>query len=334
VLRIVCVGAGWFANHVHGPALAQYRDEHPDEVDLAAVCVRKSIDKAQEYCRKFGFQRVYTDLDEMLDSERPDACWIVTPISATRGVAARVMERGVAAFIEKPPGANLVEARELAEVARRTGTPHMVAFNRRWAPCTRKALEWLPHLETVEYVCARMLRPDRMDEQFAFGTGIHLFDCIRFLAQRTCGGVRAARTRRVESAAGEASGKRVLNFEVDIECANGARGRCDLLPACGKYEESYAFYGPRASVAFQLPGRTRSMEVPGRADLWVEGELRESEAWPTNPEHVTGGIYAEAVEFVTALQEGRPPSPSVEETVDSAALAEAVQEGRDIELCR
>src|SRR4030065_674771 len=82
MLKIVFVGAGWFAIHVHGPALAHYAREHPGEVDLAAVCVRKSVDKAEAFCRDFGFQRVYTDLEEMLDKEKPGACWGGRPVEA------------------------------------------------------------------------------------------------------------------------------------------------------------------------------------------------------------------------------------------------------------
>jgi virulence factor len=290
------------------------------------------VDRAREFCNAFGFQRIYTDLDEMLDEEKPDACWVITPIAATRRVAGRVMERRVPVFLEKPPGADLAQARELAEIAERTGTPNMVAFNRRWAPCVRKAVEWLPQLGAVEYVYARMLRPDRMDEQFAFGTGIHLLDCIRFLAQAACGGIASALTHRIDSVAGHADDKRVLNFEIDLAFGSGARGRCELLPACGAYEESYALYGPKRAIRFQMPGQTRSAEISGEAELWVEGELRESERWPLKPEHITCGVYGEAVEFISALREGRPPSPPVAETVDSVALAEAAQEGRTIEL--
>ena len=174
MLKIVLVGVGDWSSFVHGPALSHYAKEHAGEVELAAVCVRTRVERAQQFCEKFGFQRVYTDLGEMLDREKPDACWAITPIDATRKVAGEVMERGVPVLFEKPPGANLREAEELAEISRRTGTPNMVGFNRRWAPCTRQALAWAKEHGPFEHIYARMLRTQRMDEEFAFGTGIHL----------------------------------------------------------------------------------------------------------------------------------------------------------------
>lgn len=343
MLRIVFVGAGWFADYVHGPALARYAGDHPGEVDLAAVCVRKNVDRARAFCDKFGFGRVYTDLDEMLDKEKPSACWVVTPIDATRQVAGRVMERRVPVFLEKPPGANLQEAEELAEIAAKTGTPNMVAFNRRWAPSTRRALQWVREIGPVEHIYARMLRPQRMDRTFAFGTGIHLLDCVRLLAEATAGGLTEAQTVRWRSAAGDLSVDAesasdsnaepvgdVFNFHIDMVFRSGARGRCDILPACGMLDESYTLFGPRKSVTCSLPWAAGSVRTDGKAHLWSEGESPTSESWPYEPHDVSGGFYGEACEFIGALREGRPPSPSAEESVDSVALADAVQAGRSI----
>jgi predicted dehydrogenase len=343
MLKIVFVGAGWFADYVHGPALARYAGDHPGEVDLAAVCVRKNVDRARAFCDKFGFGRVYTDLDDMLDKEEPGACWVVTPIEVTRRVAGRVMERRVPVFFEKPPGANLQEAEELAEISARTGTPNMVAFNRRWAPSTRRALEWVREIGQVEHIYARMLRPQRMDRTFAFGTGIHLLDCVRLLGEATAGGLKEAQTVRWRSAAGDLSVSAeaasdssaepvgdVFNFHVDMVFGSGARGRCDILPACGMLDESYTLFGPTKSVTSSLPWAAGSAHIDGKAHLWSEGESPASESWPYEPHEVSGGFYGEACEFIGALGEGRRPSPSAEEAVDSVALADAAQAGRAI----
>jgi predicted dehydrogenase len=74
------------------------------------------------------------------------------------------MERHIPVIFEKPPGRNVQEAQELAEISRRTGTPNQVAFNRRWAPCTQQALAWIREDGPFEYLYARMLRTTRMDK--------------------------------------------------------------------------------------------------------------------------------------------------------------------------
>jgi predicted dehydrogenase len=324
MLKIASVGAGGWASHVHGPALAHYAQQHPGEVELAAVCVRTSLERARQFCRSFGIRRTYTDLEEMLDREKPNACWVVTQISSTRAVVGRVLETGVPCFLEKLSGASLSEAENLAEIARRTGVPNMVALNRRWAPCTRRAIEWLDRVGPVEHFYARMRRPNRMDVAFAFGAGIHLVDCVRLLVEEAAGGVVSARTRRDESAASRGSGDVVYNFQVDLECGSGASARCDILPACGLTDESYTMFGPKAAITVRLPWPSGERETPGITELWVDGWLADSREFPNSPEFLSGGFYRECSEFLSALKEGRRPSPSVEAPVPSVALASAV----------
>ena len=317
--KIALIGAGSHSEHVHGPSLARYAKEHPGEIALAAVCDLRP-ERADLFSQEFGFARAYTDAQAMLDEVQPDACWVVVPIELTRRLAGQVMERSIPTFFEKPPGKNLREAQELARISERTGVPNMVAFNRRWAPCTRKALAWAEAHGPFEYLYARMLRAQRRDEQFAFGTGIHLLDCVRALAEAAMGGVRAAHTARVEPSGG------ILNFHVDLDFGGGARGRCDILPTCGLVDETYALFGRDCTIAFTLPREV----ADGRAELWVNGKRVDSEIWPVEPGFINSGFYGEAVEFLSALRDGRRPSPSPQEAVDSVALAEAVQEGRAI----
>ncbi len=326
-MKIALVGTGGWAMEIHGPSLAHYSSEHPGEVELAAVCEPYRAERAEVFSQRYGFGRVYEDLDSMLDSERPDACWVTTPMNATRSVAGGLMERGIPVFFEKPPGANLREAQELAEISRRSGTPNMVGFNRRWAPCTRTALGWAREQGPVEHISARMLRVARMDEEFAYGTGIHLLDCVRALGEQTVGRVVSARTVRRKSATG------VWNFLVDIVFESGATGRCEILPACGMLDESYTLFGPRRSITSRLAWESEGgAKQDGEAQLWVEGAPEESQTWPFEPLYLSGGFYGEAAEFISALREGRRPSPSAEEAVDSVALAEAVQQGCDVAL--
>ncbi len=324
MLKAVLIGAGGHSEAVHGPSLAHHAEQHPGEIELAGVCDLRE-ERARLFCEKFGFRRHYTDLEQMFDREKPGACWLVAPIGATRELAGRVMERGVPVIFEKPPGKDLGEAQELAAISVRTGTPNMVAFNRRWAPCTRKAIAWAREHGPFDYLYARMLRSGRMEERFAFGTGIHLLDCVRALGDAALGGLASARTVRMRAPAD------AFHYYVDLEFKSGAKGRCDILPTCGVVDENYALFGSNRSILYTLPWVTGyGVNVEGRADLVVRSEVVESERWSAEPGFLNIGFYGEAVEFITALREGRRPSPSAEEAVDSVALADAVQEGREI----
>lgn len=319
MIKIVQIGTGMFANFTHGPMLKKYLDEHPGAIELAAVCVRRDVDRAKEYCRNHGFGRVYTDIDEMIRTELPDACWVTTPVEVTRKVAGKMMELGIPVLFEKPHGKTLREAEELCEVARRTGTPNMVAFNRRFTTCTEMAKGWLGQHGPFERMHVRMLRTHRDDPVFAFETGIHVLDCIQWLGAEYLGGLQRARTHKQEALAGH------FNYHIELEFGSGGTGTCDLLPNSGSVEESFELCGDNKRVYFRLPWRN----VDSVAELWVDGKIVESETWPSETALLNLGIYQEAAAFIESIRNGRAPWPSAEETLSSIALAEAVQDGRD-----
>jgi predicted dehydrogenase len=260
----------------------------------------------------------------MIDAEKPEACWVIAPIEGTRALAGQMMERGVPVLFEKPPGRNLQEAEELAEISRRTGTPNMVGFNRRFASGTLQLVEWVKEHGPFDYLYARMRRSKRMDEEFAYGTGIHLLDCVSYLAETALGGTKEAWVSRVTAPSG------AYHFYVDLEFGSGARGRCDILPTCGVVDETYELHGHFKTLVHAMPWTAAEVKVDGKAELWVEGKMVESHSFPVEPVHLHAGFYHEACAFLAALKEGRKPSPSAEEVVDSVALAEATQRGEEI----
>ena len=65
-MKVVTIGAGAHAALTHGPALREISRTDP-ELELAAVCDLRR-DRAEQFARQFGFQRVYTDYREMLDA--------------------------------------------------------------------------------------------------------------------------------------------------------------------------------------------------------------------------------------------------------------------------
>ena len=126
MLRIAVLGAGSHSSSTHGPALRLCKQKHPDKVELAAVCDLRR-DAAEAYAEKFGFEKVYENLDAMLATERLDGLIAVTPIAATAEIVARLLPSKLPLLIEKPPGANSAENRRLMEIAEEHRAPHMVS---------------------------------------------------------------------------------------------------------------------------------------------------------------------------------------------------------------
>src|SRR5258706_16110919 len=98
-MKLCTIGCGEHAGSSHGPAQARYAERHPG-VELAACC---DIDakRAEHHRERFGFSRHYTDLQAMLEAEKPDAVILVVPEHATCALACRVLEQGFPLLLEK-----------------------------------------------------------------------------------------------------------------------------------------------------------------------------------------------------------------------------------------
>jgi predicted dehydrogenase len=91
--KLCQVGCGEHARVAHGPSQARCARERPG-LALAACCDGDRA-RAESFCRDFGHARAFTDLDAMLDAERPDAVVVVVPVERAVEVASRVFERGI-----------------------------------------------------------------------------------------------------------------------------------------------------------------------------------------------------------------------------------------------
>src|SRR5690242_16205539 len=98
--RIATVGCGGMATTGHGPAYARYAATRAGTVLVA--CCDLDPERAETFRARFGFARAYTDLDVMLDRERPGAVALVAPVDRTCDLACRILERGIPLLTEKP----------------------------------------------------------------------------------------------------------------------------------------------------------------------------------------------------------------------------------------
>ena len=76
-----------------------------------------------------------------VDHRSVDAVVVATPNGYTAEIATAALVSGKHVLVEKPPGRNLGEARQLAEAARRAGRILKVGFNHRYHPAISRAHE-------------------------------------------------------------------------------------------------------------------------------------------------------------------------------------------------
>ena len=100
---------------------------------LVAVMARKA-EKAEDYARRHGVPRWYTDVDALINDAEVNAVYIATPPDVHLDYAARVIKAGKAVYIEKPMARTYAECAEINKLAQDAGVPVFVAYYRRTLP--------------------------------------------------------------------------------------------------------------------------------------------------------------------------------------------------------
>ena len=312
MIRLALVGCGEHARTSHAAPLARYAAQNSGEIELVATC-DLNLERAKQVAGEFGFARSYSDVETMLTEERVDGCVCVIPMERIVELAVLLLERRIPNVIEKPLGVTTEESEQLAEVARKTGTPHMVSVNRRFMPYLNQAKSWARNIGPIQYVRATQVRHARDEPDFIWSTAIHVLDALRHVA-----GEIAEFHTEVHRQAGLST----FWYVVSLRFENGARGRIEVLPTAGMLEESYDLFGEgfRARVVAGS-GVQRSLQG------WRNGQLAFEEYSPeTEPEDLRNGAYEEVVEFVRALKTGERPWPTVEDILPSARICFAIAE--------
>ena len=315
MIRLALVGCGEHSRLSHATPLARYAAFNPGELELVAAC-DLNLDRAREFCSEFGFARAYSDVEALLSKESVDGCVCVMPMERIVDLAVMLLERKIPSVIEKPLGVTPEESERLADVARQTGTPHMVSVNRRFMPYLNQAKSWTSSIGPLQYVRATQVRHARDEPDFIWSTAIHVLDALRHVA-----GEVAEFHTEVHRQAGPA-GPSTAWYVVSLRFESGASGRIEVLPTAGMVEESYDLFGEgfRARV---VAGSGVQRSLHG----WRSGQVvLENQSSKDEPEDLRNGAYEEVVEFVRALNTGRRPWPSVEDILPSARICFAIAE--------
>ncbi len=138
VLNVALCGAGGFAKGMHIPNMKKMGNK----LKLYAVQSRTGAN-AQALAVKEGAAYSTTDYSQILQDPKVDMIMICTRHNLHAQMIIQALEAGKAVFVEKPMALTLEETEKVMETARRTGTPFMVGFNRRfskYAVETKKAI--------------------------------------------------------------------------------------------------------------------------------------------------------------------------------------------------
>src|SRR6266403_1287552 len=103
MIRLGLVGCGEHSETGHAIPLARYKSAYPSDIELTAACDLK-LERAQAFCRQYGFVAAYRDVDEMLARQKLDACIAVVPVGNISQQGIKLLKLGIPCVVEKPLG--------------------------------------------------------------------------------------------------------------------------------------------------------------------------------------------------------------------------------------
>jgi predicted dehydrogenase len=193
-LRAAVIGLGAMGQH-HVRVLGELPG-----VDLIAVA-----DTSESAVRRMSDRAVfagYTDIEEMLDRERPDLVSVVVPTSAHRAVASLAIARGIHCLVEKPIAGTLADAWAMIRAAEAAGVVLMVGHIERFNPAIVELKRRIEQVGTVFQLSARRVGPfpSRIgDVGVVIDLATHDIDAMNYILESPVRQVYAQTAQRVHT---------------------------------------------------------------------------------------------------------------------------------------
>ncbi|MGA2634979.1 MAG: Gfo/Idh/MocA family oxidoreductase [Terracidiphilus sp.] len=309
--RIAHVGAGEWSRYAHGPALQRLAQQ--SIVSLELICDLQ-IERARTFRDLFHYRLASDKIHEALAEARPDAIVCTVQPTATAELVRSLIPLRIPLLIEKPPGVSLAEASSLASASKAADAFTFVAFNRRAIPSIVQLRDWATE-HPVRFARVEMLRTNRLEPEFVTGTGIHVFDAIRFLM---------GDPERVEVESLPHDNPAVRDYAVRLRFAGSATAEISLMVNTGLRRESY-YLSSDGTTAEATLGSAYSSDLGYQGYREWSGEAINKELALSGDPLIDGGFICEYEKFFRLLEEGVPSTCSLEDAARSMQLAEAVR---------
>lgn len=294
------IGAGDIAAKRVAAAL----QEAPDS-SLVAVA-RRRPELVEEFARRFGASRWYTDWTELLQDPEVDAVYVATPVDLHARITLAAAEAGKHVLCEKPMAMNVAECDRMIDACQRHGVLLGIAYYRHLYPVVQRIAELLAEGAIGRPVVAQLNAFERFDPPAGhprawlldpgssgggpmFDFGCHRIEILLNLlgrAEETVGTL----TNALFSRPVEDSGAAVLRFE------SGAIGMVTVSHAASEPQDTLQIFGSEGSIHVPLLNA-------GEMTL-VRGDERVVERHPPHP-----NLHLPLVaQFVEAIRTGGAPA--------------------------
>lgn len=321
------LGTAGIADRAVAPAIAQI-----EGADLVAVLSRERS-RGEEFARKHGAARVFTDYGELLADEAVDVVYVASPnaLHAEQVIAAAAAGKHV--FCDKPLATSVPDARRAVEACRSAGVKLGINFQTRHHRFVPEVKQALAEGRIGDVVIAEVeMSPGRnplggwrTDPELAgLGTvnnlGVHGYDLLRYLLGQEVVEVTAlldvGRQEQLETVA-----LALLRFSHDTLAYVNAN------QAVPNYRPGLVLYGTAGRIIGESVTRPG---FDGRVRILADGE--ESTFETTTKDAFLRAVAA----FQRAVVEDTEPDASGLDGLRSVQLTEAIarsaREGRTVQL--
>lgn len=314
--RFALVGAG-FIGSVHAANLAA----HPG-IDFRLVYDLDS-QRAQALAAAHGATAA-SSLEEVFDASAIDAVFIASSTDTHAKHLRRAAAAGIAVLCEKPIDLDLDRARDVAAFAQERGVPVMVDFNRRFDRdyAELKRVVDAGGIGKVELIQLTSRGPSMPPLSYVATSGgqmrdqtVHFFDLARWLSGLDPVEVFATGSALAEP--GIVKYDDVDTSAVTLRLPGGALVQIDSVRRTGYgYDERIEVMGSEGLVEAR---RHRN----GAVSRYSRSSVVDDGLHPGWFERVQPTYAAALAAFVSALESGSAPSPSLEDGLKAQAIAEA-----------
>jgi len=312
-VRVALIGAGGMANMVHYPSLREMAD-----VDMAALCDLVPA-KRRATAKRFGIPKHYGDYRRMLDEVKPDAVYVLMPPHHLFDIAVDVMNRGHHLFIEKPPGLNAFQNKQLALCAKKNKVLAMSGFQRRYVPLINKMKKEVEkrgpiHTAVVTFVKCSYPMGGYYDGVIDILScdAVHAVDTLRHV----CGGEVVSVASDVRNLGAEDNNA----FYALVKFTTGATGILQTNWACGRRFFRVEMHAQGVS-AYADPDESGILYKDGE----TEGELFDPAKCAKNDaDWHRLGFFGENRHFIDCVKSGLLPLSNLADTVKTMDLVDRI----------
>jgi phosphoglycerate dehydrogenase-like enzyme/predicted dehydrogenase len=304
--RVLVIGAGPAAVHMHLPILARLRDA--GKLALSVVCDLQR-DRALHARRQFGFLENCGDAFTALERTDIDAAYIFGNAQLHVACGLKALQCGKHLFVEKPVAPSYAEAVALAQTASGRNLTAVGGHNRRFfgSLAAVRAIAGKGRWRFAEAVFHKpeySIPPPFGARTWLGANGIHALDALVFMMGEL--------PEHLSALVGEATEAQPSAFSALMRWRDGAQGVFLCNNNAGLRREEYSFHG--LGETYRATSTCLAVERNGTT---VQTEFSDD----------CNGLMAEHEAFLDAIRTGTPAVHSIEAIAPSLYLAELIESG-------